>query len=302
MARIVPSMVSLGSHKTVYNLVSSYVRDPRLRIVFSFHPLLIGGNPFTTTSIYCLIAFLERKWGVHFAMGGTGRLVQGLVGLIETQGGAVCCGREVTKIIVKKGTAKGVRLSTGEIIPADIVVSNADAAWTYRYLVPSEVRQHWSDRRIERARYSMSLFIWYFGTRRKYTDVSHHTILLGPRYRELLTDIFERKVLASDFSLYLHRPTATDPSLAPGGCDAFYVLSPVPNLGGDVDWREKAEPYRRALARRLSDTKRSLTPRTCPSSQRRTRPLGVSRGCPIFAVVSKCGFAGVADTPTLQPH
>ena len=254
MARIVPAMIGLASYRTVYGLVSSYIRDPRLRVVFSFHPLLIGGNPFTTTSIYCLIAFLERKWGVHFAMGGTGRLVQGLVRLIEAQGGEVRCREEATAIIVRDGAATGVRVASGETISADIVVSNADAAWTYRYLLPPEARHRWSDRRIERARYSMSLFVWYFGTRRRYRDVAHHTILLGPRYRELLGDIFDRKVLASDFSLYLHRPTATDPSLAPEGCDGFYVLSPVPHLESGVDWQEKAEPYRRAIARRLSET------------------------------------------------
>ncbi len=254
MARILPAMVVLESYRTVYGLVSSYIRDPRLRVVFSFHPLLIGGNPFTTTSIYCLIAFLERKWGVHFAMGGTGRLVQGLVGLIESQGGAVRCGEEVTAIRLKDRAANGVQLASGETIPADIVISNADAAWTYRYLLPPEARHRWSDRRIERAHYSMSLFVWYFGTRRRYPDVPHHSIVLGPRYRELLSDIFDRKVLASDFSLYLHRPTATDCSLAPEGCDAFYVLSPVPHLGSGVDWQEKAESYRCALARRLSET------------------------------------------------
>jgi phytoene desaturase len=254
MARIVPAMISLASYRTVYGLVSSSIRDPRLRVIFSFHPLLIGGNPFTTTSIYCLIAFLERKWGVHFAMGGTGRLVQGLVGLIENQGGEVRCGEEVTAINVENGAACGVRVASGENVSADIVVSNADAAWTYRYLLPRQVRQRWSDRRIERARYSMSLFVWYFGTRCKYPDVPHHSILLGPRYRELLEDIFDRKVLPSDFSLYLHRPTATDPSLAPEGCDAFYVLSPVPHLGSGVDWQEKSESYRRAVMRRLSET------------------------------------------------
>jgi phytoene desaturase len=252
MARIVPAMIALSSYKTVYGLVASYVRDPRLRTVFSFHPLLIGGNPFTTTSIYCLIAFLERKWGVHFAMGGTGRVVQGLTGLIEGQGGAVRCSEEVTSIVVNGGVAKGLRLASGETIQAEVVVSNADAAWTYRYLLPAEARRRWTDRRIERARYSMGLFVWYFGTRRRYPDVGHHTILLGPRYRELLEDIFEHKILASDFSLYLHRPTATDPSMAPEGHDAFYVLSPVPHLGSGINWQEKAEPYRRAIARRLS--------------------------------------------------
>jgi phytoene desaturase len=254
MARIVPDMIRLASYRTVYGLVSRYVRDPRLRVILTFHPLLIGGNPFTTTSIYCLIPFLERKWGVHFAMGGTGTLVRGLVKLIESQGGEVRCNEEVTAITVVNGAATGVQLASGETIAADIVVSNADSAWTYRYLLPAEVRHRWTDRRIERARYSMGLFVWYFGTRRRYASVAHHTILLGSRYRGLLNDIFDRKILASDFSLYLHRPTATDPSLAPPGCDAFYVLSPVPHLGGGLDWHEQAEPYRRAVARRLSET------------------------------------------------
>jgi phytoene desaturase len=254
MARVVPDMIRLESYRTVYGLVSKYIQDPRLRVVLSFHPLLVGGNPFTTTSIYCLIAFLERRWGVHFAMGGTGRLVQGLVGLIEGQGGVVRCNEEVREITLKGQTATGVRLASGEMIAADIVVSNADAAWTYRYLLPSTVRHRWTDQRIERARYSMSLFVWYFGTKKQYPDVAHHTILLGPRYRELLHDIFERKVLAEDFSLYLHRPTATDVSLAPPGCDAFYVLSPVPHLESGTDWSQQAEIYRRALAKLLGET------------------------------------------------
>ena len=254
MAKIAPQMVKLSSYRSVYSLVSKFFRDSRLRIVFSFHPLLIGGNPFTASSIYCLIAFLERRWGVHFAMGGTGRLVDGLVRLIEGQGGAVRRGQEVREIIVKDGAACGVRLGSGETLAADVVVSNADSAWTYRHLLPASARSRWSNRRIERARYSMSLFVWYFGTRRKYSNVPHHTILLGPRYKELLTDIFERKVLADDFSLYLHRPTATDPSLAPDGCDAFYVLSPVPHLQSGTDWSVRAEKYRRAISQELGNT------------------------------------------------
>jgi phytoene desaturase len=254
MAKIAPELVRLQSFRTVHSLVARHGRDPRLRTVLSFHPLLIGGNPFSATSIYALIAFLERRWGVHFAMGGTGRLVQGLVKLIEGQGGQVLCGQEVSAITVDGGKATGVRLASGEHVPADIVVSNADSAWTYRYLIPPEARRRWTNRRIERARYSMSLFVWYFGTRRRYPEVAHHTILLGPRYRELLRDIFERKVLPGDFSLYLHRPTATDPSLAPEGCDAFYVLSPVPHLESGTRWAEMAEPYRRSVASYLSRT------------------------------------------------
>jgi phytoene desaturase len=254
MARITPEMIRLSSYRSVYSLVSKFFRDSRLRIVFSFHPLLIGGNPFTASSIYCLIAFLERRWGVHFAMGGTGRLVDGLVKLIEGQGGAVYCNREVREIIVRDGAACGVRLASGEILGADIVVSNADSAWTYRQLLPASTCSRWTDKRIERARYSMSLFVWYFGTRRRYKEVPHHTILLGPRYQELLADIFERKILADDFSLYLHRPTATDPSLAPEGCDAFYVLSPVPHLQSGTDWSMTAEKYRRAISQELANT------------------------------------------------
>jgi len=254
MARVVPDLVRLRSYRTVHGLVSQHVRDPRLRAVLSFHPLLVGGNPFDTTSVYCLISFLERQWGVHFAMGGTGQLVRGLVDLIKGQGGDVRCGEEVREITVRDRTATGVRMASGEIIAADVVVSNADSAWTYRYLIPADLRERWTDRRIEKSRYSMSLFVWYFGTRRQYPGVAHHTIMLGPRYKELLADIFKRKVLASDFSLYLHRPTATDPSLAPPGCDAFYVLSPVPNLEGDTDWREKAESYRGVLCNHLGAT------------------------------------------------
>jgi phytoene desaturase len=254
MAKIAPEMIRLSSYRSVYSLVSKFFKDPRLRIVFSFHPLLIGGNPFTASSIYCLIAFLERRWGVHFAMGGTGRLVAGMIGLIEGQGNTLRCNAEVQEIVLRDGAACGVRLTTGETIDAAIVVSNADSAWTYRHLLPASARSRWSDKRIERARFSMSLFVWYFGTNRKYHDVPHHTILLGPRYKELLSDIFTRKILSDDFSLYLHRPTSTDPSLAPDGCDAFYVLSPVPHLDSGTDWSAAAEAYRQAIARELGNT------------------------------------------------
>jgi phytoene desaturase len=254
MARIVPDMMKLESYRTVYGLVSKYVKDDRLRQVLSFHPLLVGGNPFSTTSIYTLIAFLERKWGVHFPIGGTGALVNGLVSLIEGLGGTVRCNAEVRRILVEGQRARGVELASGEKLPAEVVVSNADSAWTYRHLVAPEARRRWTDRRIEKQRYSMSLFVWYFGTRRQYPDVAHHTILLGPRYRELLADIFDRHVLADDFSLYLHRPTATDPSLAPPGCDAFYVLSPVPNLLSGTDWSAMQERYRRSISSLLEST------------------------------------------------
>ncbi|RZU02845.1 phytoene desaturase [Rivibacter subsaxonicus] len=254
MARVLPELLKLEGYRTVYSLACKHVRDPKLRVVLTFQSLLVGGNPFATTSVYCLIAFLERRFGVHFAMGGTGSLVRGLVCLIEGQGGELRCQQTVSQILVHKGAACGVRLSTGETIAADVVVSNADSAFTYKRLLAPEHRKRWTDRKIEKSRYSMSLFVWYFGTRRKYPDVAHHTILLGPRYRELLRDIFDRKLLARDFSLYLHRPTATDPALAPPGCDAFYVLSPVPHLQSGTDWKTQAEPYRLALQQRLEQT------------------------------------------------
>jgi phytoene desaturase len=254
MLRCVPDLGRLQAWRSVYGLASRHVRDPRLRVLLTFQSLLVGGNPFTTTSVYCLIAHLERRWGVHFAMGGTGRLVSGLVGLIEGQGGSVRCNQKVQEITVAGGAATGVRLADGRVIGADVVVSNCDSAWTYRHLLPGHARKRWTDAKIERARYSMSLFVWYFGTRKRYEDVAHHTIALGPRYRELLTDIFKRKKLAEDFSLYLHRPTATDPTLAPEGCDAFYVLSPVPHLESGLDWAQTAETYRRKIEQRLEQT------------------------------------------------
>ncbi|MGQ0455663.1 MAG: phytoene desaturase [Hyphomicrobium sp.] len=254
LARAAPDLVKLGGYRSVYAKVSQYFRNEKLRLVFSFHPLLIGGNPFKTTAYYCLIAHLERKFGVHYAIGGTGALVRGLVGLIEGQGGAVRCDAEVEQIIVDRGRATGVRLASGETLAASVIVSNADVAWTYSKLLSDQPRRRWTDRKIARAKYSMSLFVWYFGTNRRFNDVYHHTILLGPRYRGLLRDIFQKKRLAEDFSLYLHRPTANDPSLAPSGCDAFYVLSPVPNLQSGVDWAARAESYRAAIQQRLEET------------------------------------------------
>lgn len=249
MLRIAPDLLRLSGHRSVHDVVARFIRDERLRTVFSFHPLLIGGNPFRASAIYCLIADLERRWGVHFALGGTGRLVDGLVRLIRSQGGRVRLGADVARIRVEAGAATGVELASGETVAADLVVSNADSAVTHAQLLPEA--QRWSPGRYRRARSSMGLFVWYFGTKRRYPAVDHHTILLGPRYRGLLADIFDRKVLAEDASLYLHRPTATDPSLAPAGCDAFYVLAPVPNLAGGQDWHALAEPYRKRIAQIL---------------------------------------------------
>ncbi|MEQ8405962.1 MAG: phytoene desaturase [Oceanicaulis sp.] len=254
MAKIAPDLLRFSGHRSVHALVSQYVKNEKVRVALSFHPLLIGGNPFSASSIYCLISYLERQWGVHFVMGGTGALVTGLAGLIEGQGGAVRCNAEVDQIVVEAGRARGVRLTSGETIAADIVVSNAETGHTYKQLLSGAKRKRWSDANVDRARYSMSLFVWYFGTKTRFEDVDHHTIVLGPRYKGLLDDIFKHKRLAEDFSLYLHRPTATDRSLAPDGHDAFYVLSPVPNLDSGTDWTAMAEPYRQAVEKRLEET------------------------------------------------
>lgn len=253
MVRVLPDLIRLQSYRSVYGLVSKYVRNPRIRFVLSFHSLFVGGNPFSVTSIYGLISFLERRWGVHFPIGGMGKLVEGLVRLIEQQGSEIRYDAEVAQILIEGKTARGVRLVNGETIKSDIVVSNADSAWTYRNLVSGKSRRRWTNSKLDRARYSMGLFVWYFGTSRRYPDVPHHTILLGPRYRELLRDIFDKKHLADDMSLYLHRPTATDTTLAPDGCDAFYVLSPVPHLDAPINWMTKAEAYRQAIAKRLDE-------------------------------------------------
>jgi phytoene desaturase len=177
-----------------------------------------------------------------------------MIKLLQSLGGQLRCNAQVDRIDVQGGRASGVTLAGGQKLSADIVVSNADAAWTYKHLVAPELRRSWTDRRIARGRYSMSLFVWYFGTDRRYDDVPHHMMVLGPRYKELLTDIFKRHRLSSDFSLYLHRPSATDASMAPAGCDTFYVLSPVPHLDSGTDWRAQAEPYRQAVEQALERT------------------------------------------------
>jgi phytoene desaturase len=254
LLKLAPEFLALRAYRSVYNQVSHYVKDPCVRIVLSFHPLLVGGNPYAVPAVYTLISHLERHYGVYSAMGGTGSIVAGMVKLIRGQGNRLRYNSEVEEILVEEGRARGVRLKGGETIAADIVVSNADSAWTYRHLVPAASRRQWTDRRIARSRSSNGLFVWYFGTNRRYEDVPHHSIVLGPRYKGLLDDIFKHKKLSADFSLYLHRPTATDPSLAPPGCDAFYVLAPVPHLGGDTDWRTHAETFRRAVEKRLEES------------------------------------------------
>jgi phytoene desaturase len=247
MVRVAPDLIWLRSHESVFTLVSRYVKDPLLRQVFSFHPLFVGGNPFHSSSIYAMIHYLEQRWGVHFAMGGTGALVRGLLRLFTEMGGKLRLHARVGRLLVEDGAARGVRLDSGEELPASVVVSNADVANFYKKAVPAAARKKWTNGRLDRMRYSMSLFLIYFGTDRTWPDLAHHTIVLTERYKELLEDIFRKKILADDFSLYLHAPTRTDPSLAPPGCECFYVLSPVPNLGGNVDWNAVKERYADAI-------------------------------------------------------
>jgi phytoene desaturase len=254
MVRVMPSLLRLESYRSVLGLVRRHIRDPRLRQALSFHPLLIGGDPQRAPAIYALITYLEHRWGVHFARGGMGAVVDALVRLLGRLGGRVRCNAPVEEILVNRRQAHGVRLASGAVIAADLVVSNADVSWTYQRLVPAACRPHNSDRKLQRMRYSMSLFLIYFGTSRTYPELTQHTILLGPRYEGLLDDIFRRRRLADDFSLYLHAPTRTDPSLAPPGHEAFYVLSPVPNLAADIDWAQEKHRYRDAIYAYLENT------------------------------------------------
>lgn len=255
MLKVAPDLIKLQSYKSVYKYVSQFIKDDFLRRCFSFHPLLVGGNPFDTTSIYAMIHYLEREWGVHYAMGGTGAIVNAMVDLIEDQGGTIHLNSEIDEILVENGKATGIRLKNGDKYKADVVVSNADVAFTYKNLVDKKHRKKYTDRKIERTKYSMSLFVIYFGTKKRYTDsgLAHHNIILGERYKGLLSDIFHKKELSDDFSLYLHMPTITDPSMAPEGHEGFYVLSPVPHLDSGTDWNEMAPVYRDAIMQFLED-------------------------------------------------
>jgi phytoene desaturase len=255
MLKVAPDLIKLQSYKTVYKYVAQFIKDEFLRRCFSFHPLLVGGNPFDTTSIYAMIHYLEREWGVHYAMGGTGAIVNALEKLITEQGGTFQTEAEVEEILVDNGKAIGVRMKNGEVHKADEIVSNADVAFTYKNLINPKHRKKYTDRKIERTKYSMSLFVIYFGTKKRYTDsgLAHHNIILGKRYKGLLEDIFHDKKLAEDFSLYLHMPTITDPSMAPEGCEGFYVLSPVPHLDSGTDWNEMAPKYRDTIMNFLEE-------------------------------------------------
>lgn len=252
MIRQIPTLIKLKSYLSVYKLVSKYIKNEQIRQAFSIQPLLLGGNPLDTTSIYNLIHFLERKWGVFYAMGGTGKIIQGFEKLMKEEQIKIFKNTEVTEIITNGNIAEGIKVGDKKIF-ADKLIINSDPAYTYKNLIQSN-KKKWTDKKIANMDYSMGLFVIYFGTTKKYKNVAHHTIWMGKRYEGLLKDIFKNRILADDFSLYLHRPTATDKSMAPKNCDCFYVLSPVPNLKNPINWGQEGKTYERKILEALDQT------------------------------------------------
>jgi phytoene desaturase len=252
MMQQLPALLKLKSYKSVYSLVSSYIKNEKLRRMLSMHPLLVGGNPFTTTSIYGLILYLEKKWGIHYSMGGTGNIIKGFEKLMNEVGIKVIKGNEVKKIISKNTKITGVQLSNDNTINADIVICNADPPAVYEKLLDGNNNNsflfNWKKKRME---YSMGLFVYYFGTKKIYENVEHHTIKFGNKYKEHLDDIFDKKKLNEDISYYLHRPSATDKSMAPEGNDCFYVLVPVPNNQSGINWNTEGEKMKSLIINKM---------------------------------------------------
>ena len=252
MLKQIPALLKLKSYKSVYNLVSSYIKNDKLRRMLSMHPLLVGGNPFTTTSIYGLILYLEKKWGIHYSMGGTGQIVNGLEKLMLEEKINIIKGKEVKELITKNKKITSVKLNDGSEIKTDNVICNADPPAVYSNLISEKLSTFfkWKMKRME---YSMGLFVYYFGTKIKYENVEHHTIKFGEKYEEHLNDIFNNKKLNNDISYYLHRPTASDQSMAPIGNDCFYVLVPVPNNQSGINWEEKGEVMKNLVIEKMED-------------------------------------------------
>ena len=254
MMQQLPALLKLKSYKSVYSLVSSYIKNEKLRRMLSMHPLLVGGNPFTTTSIYGLILYLEKKWGIHYSMGGTGNIIKGLEKLMNEVGIKIIKGNEVKKIIINKNEINGIQLKDKTIINTQNVICNADPPAVYEKLLDGNTNNSllfkWKKKRME---YSMGLFVYYFGTKKKYNDVEHHTIKFGNKYKEHLDDIFNNKKLNNDISYYLHRPSATDKSMAPNGNDCFYVLVPVPNNQSNIDWTIEGEKMKDLVINKMEN-------------------------------------------------
>ena len=254
MLKQIPALILLKSYLSVYTLVSKFIKNEKLRKIFSVHPLLVGGNPFSTTSIYTLILFLEKKWGVHYVLGGTGKLVSALEKLMNEIGIKIIKNDEVTKIINNKKTVTGVVTKNNKTINSKIVICNADPPFVYKYLLDKKQNNFFFKNKIKRMNYSMGLFVYYFGSKKKYNNIEHHSIYFGDSYKELLNQIFDKKILNDDISFYLHRPTATDPTMAPNNKDCFYVLVPVPNNLSNIKWVEEGERFKKIIIKKLSST------------------------------------------------
>ena len=245
MLKQVPALLKLKSYKSVYSLVSNYISNEKLRRVFSMHPLLVGGNPFSTTSIYTLILFLEKKWGIHYSMGGTGSVVSALEKLMKEENIKIIKNAEVTEILTENKDVKAIEINKSEVINCDYIICNSDPPNVYKNLIKSKKNYNFLfNQKMKRMDYSMGLFVYYFGSRKKYEDVAHHTIYFGKSYEKHLNKIFEKKVLSEDISYYLHRPSATDPNMAPDGQDAFYVLVPVPNNLSKINWANEGDKFK----------------------------------------------------------
>ena len=257
MMKQLPALINLKSYKSVYSLVSSHIKNEKLRRMFSMHPLLVGGNPFTTTSIYGLILFLEKKWGIHYSMGGTGNIIKGLEKLMLEENIKILKGSEVTKINLEDGKIKSIKLKNQKEIDADNVICNADPPAVYEELLDNKKSNFIFKWKKERMEYSMGLFVYYFGTKKVYENVAHHTIKFGNKYKEHLEDIFEKKKLNEDISFYLHRPSATDKSMAPENHDCFYVLVPVPNNQSKINWSIEGEKLKELVIKKME---KSLLP------------------------------------------
>ncbi len=251
MMKQIPSLLKLKSYKSVYSLVSNFIKEEKLRRLFSMHPLLVGGNPFTTTSIYGLILYLEKKWGIHYSMGGTGQIINGMEKLMLEEKIEIIKGREVKKIVSKRNKITGIILDNNKEINADNVICNADPPAVYSKLTDTKNLNTFFNWKMKRMQYSMGLFVYYFGTKKNYDNVEHHTIKFGNKYKEHLDDIFDKKKLNKDISYYLHRPTATDKSMAPDGHDCFYVLVPVPNNQSGIDWSIEGENIKNLVIKNM---------------------------------------------------
>ena len=252
MIKQLPALLNLKSYKSVYSLVSSYIENEKLRRMLSMHPLLVGGNPFTTTSIYGLILYLEKKWGIHYSMGGTGEIIKGFEKLMLEENIKILKKSEATKFFTENGVIKSLEINNSDKIHADNIICNADPPSVYDQLVNNKKNSlfDWKRKRMD---YSMGLFVYYFGTKKVYENVAHHTIKFGNRYEEHLKDIFENKKLNNDISYYLHRPSATDKSMAPEGHDCFYVLVPVPNNQSKINWKDEGEKMKNLVIEKMQN-------------------------------------------------